>query len=70
VLVLALVGLLTWALNLNSDLDQQRQATAQAQQAADEADQQADQLYSARARSPAAETGRMPPRRSKPQRPE
>ena len=46
VLVLALVGLTIWALNLNSDLDQQRDATAQAQQEADEANQQADQLAS------------------------
>jgi septal ring factor EnvC (AmiA/AmiB activator) len=46
VLAMALVGLTIWALNLNSDLDQQRHATAQAQQEADEANQQADQLSS------------------------
>ena len=46
VLVLALVGLTIWALNLNSDLDQQRDATAQAQQEADQANDQADQLSS------------------------
>jgi septal ring factor EnvC (AmiA/AmiB activator) len=46
VLALVVVGLAIWALNLNSDLDQQRDATAQAQKQADEANQQADQLSS------------------------
>ena len=46
VLVVALVGLGIWALSLNSDLDQQRDATAQAQQEADQANDQADQLSS------------------------
>ena len=46
VLAVAVVGLTIWALNSQSDLDQQRDATAQAQQEADLANQQADELSS------------------------
>src|SRR3954469_6162071 len=46
VMVLVAAGLALWALSLNSDLDQQRDETAKAQQQAAHAQQQADGLSS------------------------
>ena len=44
VLVLLAVGLAVWAVGLNSDLDDQRDQTAEAQQQADQATQQVESL--------------------------